>query len=258
MTQNRSILITGDTHGDLSTGKLKRWKKRNRKAGYTKEDYLIIAGDVGFNWLGDSEGSRKFVMNYFAHQPYTTLFVDGNHDNHPWLQSLPLIPMFGGMVGKVMDSIYYLRRGQIYTIHGKTFFTMGGAISMDKMYRREGISWWKEEVPSCAEMDLAIETLRSCQWKVDYVITHTLPIDVIPRMGFMDLIEPNQHDAVVNFLQHIAENLNFTRWFCGHFHQDKTWNKFTVLWNEIVELEVEIPEKDLTADGNMIGLGART
>ena len=57
-----------------------------------------------------------------------------------------------------------MMRGELFTLEGHTFFTMGGAMSTDRMstdrwMRREGISWWPEEIPSEAEWQHAWNTL---------------------------------------------------------------------------------------------------
>ena len=74
--------------------------------------------------------------------PFTIAFVCGNHDNHNRLQKLKKIEMFGAPVGKVAENIFYLRRGEIYAIEGKKFFTFGGALSRD-IILYGGIQWGK-------------------------------------------------------------------------------------------------------------------
>jgi len=39
-------------------------------------------------------------------------------------------------------------RGEVFQIEGKTFAVMGGADLIDKAMRREGKSWWKDEMES--------------------------------------------------------------------------------------------------------------
>lgn len=42
-------------------------------------------------------------------------------------------------------TIYHLMRGQVYNICNKSIFTFGGASSIDRNLRVDGVSWWKEE-----------------------------------------------------------------------------------------------------------------
>jgi hypothetical protein len=73
-------------------------------------------------------------------RPWTTLVVDGNHDNHDRLNQLPVEEKFGGKVGVIADSIYHLKRGEIYQIQDKKILSFGGAESIDKLSRIEGIT----------------------------------------------------------------------------------------------------------------------
>lgn len=79
-------------------------------------------------------------------------------------------------------------RGQIFVIDGLKFFVVGGAISVDKAFRIEHISWWKEELPNFAEMNEGLNNLRKHNNKVDYIISHTCSsntLKVISRLwGF--------------------------------------------------------------------------
>lgn len=43
--------------------------------------------------------------------------------------------MYGAKVLKVSDNVFYLKRGEIYTIEDKLFLVLGGALSDDKKYR---------------------------------------------------------------------------------------------------------------------------
>ncbi len=130
-----SIYITGDTHGTFDRFSSEKFPEGDN---LTRSDSVIVAGDFGLIW--DPEPTRYehtyinrelFNIHKLSEIPFTILFLDGNHDNHNRLHKLSKIPMFGGIVGKVSENIFYLRRGEIYTIEDKTFFTFGGALSRD-------------------------------------------------------------------------------------------------------------------------------
>ena len=79
------IYLTGDTHRKLDIAKVKTFAKTE---GLTKEDYLIILGDFGALWesyslhhAGITEADQE-VIDFYESLPFTTLFVDGNHENH--------------------------------------------------------------------------------------------------------------------------------------------------------------------------------
>ena len=81
----------------------------------------------------------------------------------------------------------HLMRGQIFKIDGLKFFTFGGAYSIDKMSRAEGISWFPEEIPSREEYEEGWKNLEKEDFQVDYILTHTAPRDVAAAMGYGEL-----------------------------------------------------------------------
>lgn len=139
-----SIVITGDTHGTFDIGKVVRYFNEHEDE-YTRDDYLIICGDVGI--CGFSAAYEANTRAVFRSLPVTTLFIDGNHENFEQLNFYAVEQWNGGKVHIIEDNMIHLMRGQIFTIDGLKFFTFGGAYSIDKMSRAEGISWFPEEVP---------------------------------------------------------------------------------------------------------------
>lgn len=128
------IYITGDTHCPIDMTKLNT-RLFPEQHGLTKEDYLIICGDVGIVWAPES-GEDSWWQNWLEEKKFTTLFVDGNHENHQALQAYPVERWKGGKVHRIKPSVIHLMRGQVYEIDGCSFFTMGGAASRDRSYRK--------------------------------------------------------------------------------------------------------------------------
>lgn len=146
------IYFTGDIHGNIDIHKLK-----NKNFTATKDDYLIILGDFGCVWDGSKQDD--YWLNWLEDKPYTVLFVPGNHENYDLLRSYPTEEWHGGIIRRIRPSVIMLERGYVFEIEGNTFFCMGGAVSIDKSYRKEGVSWWADEMPSTDEFNLAYKTL---------------------------------------------------------------------------------------------------
>lgn len=233
------IFITGDTHGDEDFHKLNN-KRFPIQKELSKDDYIIIAGDFGVIWNSTSSEllSRqdKYLLNWYNQKNYTTLWIDGNHENHCVLNQFPIEIWNGGKIHKISDSVIHLMRGQVYNINEKTFFTMGGADSVDKYLRVENVSWWLEEMPSYEEYQEAMNNLEKVNFKVDYVITHCCGTQLLPR------IYDTQHsrtDELTQFLWHLEKDfgLQFKHWYFGHHHRDiEIDDKHTCLYNNIVEV----------------------
>ncbi|HPE08123.1 MAG TPA: metallophosphoesterase [Saprospiraceae bacterium] len=223
------IYVTGDTHMSIDIHKLSVANFPEQKF-LSKSDYVIICGDYGGIWNNSAE--ELYWRDWMNDKPFTTLFVDGNHENFDLLNQYPVEIWNGGNIHCIADSIYHLMRGQIFTIDGLKFFTMGGAASHDKEYRREGISWWPQELPSDAEYEEAIHKLDEHEWNVDYIISHCAPDGVLNNIS--DWFE---HDKCTNFLEVVKQKCQYKHWYFGHYHIDRDIDaQHTCMYNHIIPL----------------------
>ena len=227
-----AFFVTGDIHGTLDIEKVINFFE-GKEEEYSKEDYLIICGDVGVcGFSASNEATTRSVLHSL---PVTTLFIDGNHENFEQLNSYAVDEWSGGKVHFIESDIIHLMRGQIYNIDGTTFFTFGGAYSIDKAYRAEGISWFPEELPSTEEYEERWRNLEKSDYQVDYILSHTAPREVIAAMGYGEMSDGETR--LSQFLQRVADNTDFTAWYFGHFHEDtEVEDMFFCLYDEVVEL----------------------
>ena len=110
------IYLTGDTHIPVDIQKLSA-KRFPQQKEMTKKDYVIICGDFGGVWDGSNE--EKYWIKWLKNKNFTTLFIDGNHENFDMLYSFPIVELCGGTAHKIDNGIYHLIRGEAYTIDGK-------------------------------------------------------------------------------------------------------------------------------------------
>ena len=242
-----SVFITGDLHGTTDCGKLMEvYFNNNNELCLTKNDYLIVCGDFGFVWNDDFE-IDKYYLDWLNDKPWTTLFVDGNHENHDRLNNEFAVEEWnGGKVHRIRDSIIHLMRGQVFNIDRKKFFAMGGANSHDKAYREPGYSWWDTEVPSDEEYAEAVTNLEKHDWMVDYVITHEAPLNIANELIYAKHDRTRRIDEYMQWLQHeIADKLEYRQWYNGHYHLDKDYmnGKHMAMYDRIVS--VDEPENNL-------------
>lgn len=230
------IYITGDTHGIIDIDKIKTFLKTTKT---TRNDYLIVLGDFGCPRF-------KHVLPYceafrfWEDVPITVLFVDGNHENFAQLNSYPVEMWNGGKVHKLNDNIYHLMRGQVFNIDGKTFFTMGGAVSIDKMQRVPLVDWFQEEDCSYAESGEALNNLDAVNNKVDYILTHCIGKEfMIRKMSDKMMMYPYAFGAINNFLDYIDDTVEYKKWYFGHYHMDIEYikEKKECLYNLIKRLD---------------------
>ena len=248
------IFVTGDCHADFTKFNTKSFPEQKE---LTKEDIVIICGDFGGIW--DNSKREKYWLAWLSDKPFTTCFVDGNHENFDRLNGaeFPIIDYHGGKAHKITDSIYHLMRGYVFEFENRKFFCFGGAKSHDikdgildlekfksgdeaaftyrqwikqgKEFRINHLSWWKEELPSKKEMNLGKKNLAKNNNKVDFVITHCLPQSIASMEGFFG------GDIITNYFDELIINgLVFDKWYCGHYHREQTiYGKYNILYHSI-------------------------
>lgn len=230
------LFVVGDLHGDYDATTLNTKNFPDGK-NLTKEDYVVVLGDFSFIWKYEEDKHEFYWKNWLEDKPWTTLVVLGNHENYDRIETdYELVPYLGGMARQYSDSIWILERGYVYTIAGKKCFCFGGANSIDKEHRVEGISWWKKELPNYTEINRGLDNLRANENKVDYVFTHTCPERI-----FRLLMGPafSDNDPTRKFFDVLEDECEFDHWHFGHFHTTaKVNSKFTCHYQDVEELDI--------------------
>ena len=205
-----AIYITGDIHGDIE--RLNPEKLKSKGYNLTIGDTLIILGDLMIPWLHPNWSPEdRAKLQTLDNCPFTIAFIDGNHENFEFLNSLPLNDWKGGKIHRLGHNVVHLTRGEVFTIEGCTFFAFGGAQSVDRYERKENLTWWKEEIPSKEEFQYGVfNLLKNYDSKVDYVLTHTIP----QYSGAGD-------DPTCEMLKKFYETTDFKKWFYGHMHRNE-------------------------------------
>lgn len=246
------IFITGDTHGELNRFSSSSFIEQKEM---TKDDYVIVLGDFGmvWDWRGESS-TERYWLDWLEKKSFTTLFIDGNHENHDRLNEMDVEEWHGGKVHRIRPHILHLMRGQVYDIEGLKIFTFGGASSHDirdgvlepddprinkwnrdytKLFRVNKRSWWERELPTVEEMQEGIRNLEKTNWCVDYVLTHCTSASTTVLVGGAGYSQ----DKLTKYLQEIKEKLTFKKWFFGHHHIDKQINAEEIcLFEQIVRV----------------------
>ena len=248
------IYVTGDIHGDprrLSSISFPEQKEM------TKNDYVIILGDFGLIWdyVGES-GSERYWLDWLDKKPFTTLFIDGNHECYDRLDEYPVEKWNGGNVSFIRNSVIHLKRGQVFKLQQNKVFTFGGASSHDirdgvldpvkdaklikqwnydytKLFRVNHRSWWERELPSEKEMAEGVYNLEKNNWEVDYILTHSPAANVLALLGNGIY----KQDILTKYLEDIRTKTEYKKMFSGHMHVDRAINdKDILLYEQIVRI----------------------
>lgn len=249
------IYITGDCHGNFERFNASIFPEQKEM---TKDDFVIVCGDFGGVWDKDEESAKEAIaLDWLDDRPFTTLFVDGNHENFDRLYAYPVEEWHGGKVHRIRPSVIHLMRGQVYEIEGKKIFAFGGASSHDisggilelddpdyqrkreeldqgyKPYRIHHLSWWKEELPSEEEMETGRTNLLKHNNTVDFIVTHCC------SSSTQALLSHGQYktDVLTDYLEEIRWKVKFKKWFFGHYHGNRNVNREEILlWEQIIRV----------------------
>ena len=251
------IYITGDIHSKpnerFSASIFPEQKEM------TKDDFVIILGDFGLVLEQKETRTENYWLNWLESKPFTTLFVEGNHENFDRLDTYPVEEWNGGKVQKLRPSVIHLMRGQVFTIQGHKFFTFGGASSHDisdgilepddpnlklkikrlkraekNDFRIHHIEWWERELPNEEETKEGLENLKRHENKVDFILTHSPSTKILAKLG-TDEYKP---DCLTDYLQQILDSVEYQYHLFGHLHIEKRFpeQKAACLYKQITRI----------------------
>lgn len=221
------IYYTGDIHG--STLEIVTFCVRFQ---LSKDDTIVILGDVGANYFGD-ERDAAFKAEFAKLQP-TILCVHGNHEIRPQnIPSYKIREWKGGDVWyeEAYPNVLFAKDGEIYDIEGTKHLVIGGAYSVDKHYRLlRGYGWWEDEQPS-EEIKRYVEQ-QIKEKPFDVILSHTCPFKYEPVEMFLPGIDQSTvDDSTEKWLDKIEEMVDYKAWYCGHWHINKRIEKMHFLFH---------------------------
>ena len=226
-----AVYVTGDKHQEYA-GLFTMADKLN----LNENDYVIVLGDMGLFWRHDKRDANSFIKYFEENYNFNLYFVDGNHENFKILNSLDEDE---NHMGYISEHIRHLKRGRRYNIGGKDILAIGGADSVDKFRRTEGLSWWKDEAITDEDVD------RIDAGHYDYVLSHTCPTSVFEANKMYlctlgNIVDDNNPEFKIsnNKLEQVLNFITFNKWYFGHYHVDITLDdEFACLFHGWKELE---------------------
>ena len=203
------IAFAGDWHGNHRYA-----KKAINYAAKNGADVIIQVGDFG---VWSPHESFIGTVNRAADQyNLQVFFVDGNHEDHPWLNSQP-VREDGFRV--LHDNVAHIPRGTLWTWDGVNFLGLGGAHSVDRQWRRDGVEWFPEETLTYGQAFHAGTTPEN----IDVMITHDCPAGVeIPGISGNPHGFPKEEIALAEkhreLLGYVVDRLQPKILVHGHYH----------------------------------------
>lgn len=223
------VLLVGDIHGNSTL-----LEKAITKARKVEASIIIQVGDFGlFPNLPEFE---KFILSLKSEIPF--YFLDGNHENHsildPYKDCETFVPLnsIDHSLLKQTENFFFIPRCSIVTWGETTLLFIGGANSIDRYSRTEGIDWFPSEGITSSESyyysfkikeyleqsenDDENEGLNKNK-KIDILISHeSANPDILGRET------PNQTRGIIKGLfEQSGASLNIH----GHHHNDYVYVK---------------------------------
>lgn len=194
---------------------------------------MIILGDAGINFYGGWRDQHK--KEFISALPITLFCIHGNHEQRPaTLPSYTEQEWHGGIVfvEKQFPSILFAKDGEVYDLNGLQAIAIGGAYSIDWMLRIPGRSWWPDEQPS-PEIKACVESkLDLLGWRVDVVLSHTVPLKYEPTEVFLPGIDQRKVDkSTEQWLDSIEDRLQYGKWYAGHYHTGKIVDRLQIMFD---------------------------
>ena len=221
------IYYTGDIHG--SKFEVVRLCKR---FNLSKEDTIVLLGDVGANYYVDSRDEE--LKEVFSRLKPTIFSIHGNHEIRP--SNIPTYKTKEWNGGTVWyedsyPNILFAKDGDVFEIEGIRHLVIGGAYSVDKFYRiTRGYGWWADEQPSKEIKEYVEQQIREKDF--DIILSHTCPFKYEPREMFIPGIDQSTVDcSTEHWLERIEEMVDYKAWYCGHWHINKRIDKMHFLFH---------------------------
>jgi len=247
MADPQRVLLLGDTHGNTS------WTlSMIDQASALDADLILQLGDFGY-WPRVRDGLRflSAVEKRLGDRGLPLWFIDGNHEDHVSLRSAELGPGFV----PISDHVTYLPRGTRWTWDSTEWLAVGGASSVDRNWRREGISWFPEEILT-ASQERAITESGSAT----VVVAHDAPWGVSFLAKRYDLFTPPEarggwpadalRDSDRNMvrMRSVADSIQPRVWYHGHHH---------VRYDDVLDIGTKTVDiHGLSMDGTPLTKGA--
>jgi hypothetical protein len=209
LDDSKPLIFLGDIHGD--------W---NQLFYYIEDKditncYIISVGDVGIGFKYKLEYEHVMcekINSILAERNLHFLGIRGNHDNPAFFTSKSKIKM---------DHFELLEDYSLLSYRNKTIQLIGGAVSVDRIGRKLGISYWLDEGVKLKK--------RKCK-KVDVLVTHTAPSFCFPQQFNEIVYGWAKEDAHLlkdltkerAVLDEIFKICSPSLHIYGHFHTSKT------------------------------------
>ncbi len=157
LNKDKPLIFLGDNHG--AWNELFYLINKNN----LKDCYIISVGDLGVGFHNKEYPLYKSLNNEFKEKNINFYGIRGNHDDPSF---------FSGEERIVLSNFELIEDYSVFEYNNQSIQFIGGAISIDRTGRKEGISYWSDE-----GVNYKSELIK----EVDILVTHTTPSQCFPQ-----------------------------------------------------------------------------
>lgn len=182
------VAVCGDWHGNLG------WLRMLARALPRLAPDVRTILQLG-DWRMDALETDALFADAGIHRVFVTV---GNHE--PFDLISPLLAAHPGAAIRVSDVTWILPRPARLTIGGRTVLSLGGAASVDRIWRTEGVDWWPEEAITDGQVAAAI-----AGGAAHLMLTHESPTDT-PVRAVSEMLRKNPRRFPAEALNESAQS----------------------------------------------------
>ena len=214
------VCIVGDTHGDDTfISRLHKMIELDRKRYTDPNDgvnTIIQLGDFSLFYNKNIIHSISSWLN--KNESYRWYWIDGNHDNHDYIDQVILDNEFTKDVpiAHYHERMFYCPRGSVTTIGKTKCMFVGGGVSIDKSERRYGVSWFPQETISYSDINRALDNNKD----IKIMFTHDAPITTVLEKTLQTLALKTEDESYRHrmIISQLVDEIHPTVLFHGHYH----------------------------------------
>lgn len=171
---DRRVWVAGDWHGNAG------WAQTLLPALRRVDPHITTLLHAGDWWM------EPRAVDYWAELAgiERVLVTLGNHE--PYDKYTPLLQAHAGCAVRISRTVWLLPRPFAFEIGGRRIVSLGGAASVDRLWRREGYDWWADERILDRQVESALEMTA------DVMVTHESPA-ATPVLGVQRILASNPH-----------------------------------------------------------------
>lgn len=204
-----NALVVGDVHG--------KWKLLRDTIVKNKADIIFQVGDFGY-WPRFNgykiPGEGIYSLSDIPTDICEIHFLDGNHEDHFSIKELIQDNKDNKEI-KIDNNLFYHPRATTYKIQDNNIMFVGGALSIDGIYRKVGHDYFPD-------LEVLGESLfyNLPDEKVDIIMSHTCPEFLIPTLEkqLNIKVEERFRDPSTKILEELYNRYHPKKWFFGHWH----------------------------------------